>query len=447
MTHFVLALACLLGFATPSWAFYGPRAQKGHIKFTSEVYAEANSSRPHSATAEYQASHLLGYLQATAFKKETGVFGTLSDEHKITLKKIETLGTTGLVKITYDYEGHAVLDKRIFKADEISIPLMMPKDPARFYYDVRDRWGLSEGVIPCTEPDYTGAGDFFYFWDAYKPGCKLRDNTDLILRVNADVEAIPNTARTYPNYSEIYGDNGNGGVFDVAIFVGYIGGHRQIKNPNRRDLGYYLFRELQSDLRERGFQWVTPPELRKGFRLYEDGRRVQGLNYLLEFKKIVGRKGKAAEIRVKLMLAETPEESRDITFRTYFKKALEKSDIVYYDGHAGGGTALQRIALPNLELNPDKHQVFIFNGCSSYHYLGEAFFGLKGGSDTLDVITAGMVTLTSNAMPNFNGFMNGFLNLETPSYQSMLNRVERSFVEKGDFLLNVNGDDDNDWEP
>lgn len=448
MSRLCLALIGVIGFASQAWAFYGPRAQKGHIKFTAEVFADADSTRSHRATAEYQASHLLGYLQSTAFKRESGVFGTLSDEHEITVKRVTGPNASGQVKIIYEYKGHVVLGQKAFRgSDKLSTLLMMPRDPAGFYQQIRDRWGMETGVLPCTEPDYPGPWDFFYFWDPSGPGCKLNGNSDLIFRTKAEIEAIPNTERSYPNYTELYGDNGNGDILDVAVFVGYIGGHRQIKNPNRRDIGYDLFRDLQADLRARGFQWVTPPELRKGFRLYGDGRRVQGLNYLLEFKKIVERKGKASEIRVQLMLAETPEENRDITFRTYFKKALENSDIVYYDGHAGGGTALQRIALPELELNPDKHQVYIFNGCSTYHYLGEAFFQLKGGSETLDVITAGMVTLTTNAMPNFNGFMNGFFNLDTPNYQTILNRVERSFVDKGDFLLSVNGDDDNDWQP
>lgn len=435
----ILFCVVLLSFSS-ALAFYGARAQQAEMRFSAEVDIEWGEDPSLSLMPQKQVDYLLGHLQSTGFKKVTGFVGTLSDRQHIQIVSVQNLPHLNLQRIRYEFTGMAIFDKKAFQPkQQVEIPFLVPKQPDTFYEQIFLKWGFERGNALCTDDHYNGDVDFFYFWDIGKKGCPLQQDTSLLYHGKAHLTARPNTELTYPNYKELYGDNGNGTRFDVSIIVGYIGDHNQLRRPNRQDIGYGLFREIEKDLVSMGFDYLTPKNRQAGFRIYRDGRRVPGINFLHEYAR--------GDVHVKVYLMDTSVSTLDYTYQYYMQEIFRDSDVVYYDGHASTGTYFDSAAIPDLSLNPFKHQIFILNGCSTYYYVGSVFFEQKGGSATLDVITAGLVTLTTNSMSNFHSFLDGFFNLKTLSYQTILNRVERAFVDKGDYLINVSGDEDNRWKP
>jgi hypothetical protein len=136
-----------------------------------------------------------------------------------------------------------------------------------------------------------------------------------------------------------------------------------------------------------------------------------------------------------------------VTFHRYLVPALEEADVLVYDGHSGLGGNLDLATLPTIRFNPDKYQIFFFNGCSSYPYFNGNFIEAKGGTEMLDVITSGLPTFTHTAGPNMVAFLDNFLEGKTQSYQTILSELERSNGDEESYLTGVNGDEDNDWRP
>ena len=120
--------------------------------------------------------------------------------------------------------------------------------------------------------------------------------------------------------------------------------------------------------------------------------------------------------------------------------------MLLYDGHSGLGDNLDLARFTGAKLDPEKYQLFVFNGCSTYPYLNGMYFRAKGGSRNLDVITAGLPEFATSSGPNISAFLAPFLDGRELSYQKILSDVEESNGPgAGTFLVGVKGDEDNEW--
>ena len=76
------------------------------------------------------------------------------------------------------------------------------------------------------------------------------------------------------------------------------------------------------------------------------------------------------------------------------------------------------------------------------------YFSLKpGGKRNLDIITAGLPTITSTSVTNMTSFLSPFINGKIHSYQTILRSLERSNDGVGTYLMGVSGDEDNVFKP
>jgi len=152
-------------------------------------------------------------------------------------------------------------------------------------------------------------------------------------------------------------------------------------------------------------------------------------------------------VTISILLSDSSVGTSDATCVNYFSEALSNSQIVAYDGHSGLGGNLEydRFDLGKLS---NQYQIFFFNGCSSYPYFNQMYFNQKpAGKKNLEIITAGLPTLTSTSTTNMMAFLNPFIHGRIHSYQTLMRSIERSNGEESTYLMGVNGDEDNRFRP
>lgn len=389
---------------------------------------------------DLQIQHLMGTFQSASFIDEFSYPGVLGATYDIEFLSVKNL-TAKRKEIEYKFKGKVVFHSGAFKnKNTVELPLKLPRA-----YDEIYELGMKGATNKCTDHHYNSEGDFWYFWDPDMDGCPLADNDTDVLRFNGKLKRLENTKLTYPEYDMLYGNNGNGKVMKTSIFLGYIDDLKNLTTVNRQDNGYYALEYIEEALDELGY---TVTEKKDAFREYADGRTVKGINfYRIYSKEITTKTGDKITSEVELMLSDTDINSEDGTFHNYLIPAMIDSDIIAYDGHSGLGANLSLDWLPTFSFKPKKYQMIYFNGCSSYPYFNGNYFDAKGGTKYMDLLTSGLPTLTDTSGPNMMAFVEPFLKGSVQSYQKLLSQIELSNGENDTYLVGVNGDEDNVFQP
>ncbi len=444
-----------IAYATSVEKYYGDKSTEAiltfkaqaNIAFKSNVSFEKLLNSPRLKAnviqeIQNQIHYLMGSFQAPSFEKRFGYEAVLGEDFEIKLKGLTKTKSIYRKLIDYTYKGKIVADIRAFKSQDIvSLPIVLPLS-----YDKIYKLGLDEKDFNlCTDEHYNSEDDFFYFWDPDKKECPLKTNNEDVLRLGGKLKILKNTEETYPEYNLLYKSKEKDGVFNIAVFLGYIDDLEDYTTPKLNDNGYIAFEDLQNYLISKGFEIDVKKD---GFKVTPSGQERKGINFYREFsKKVKTQIGNMVTVRVSVLLSDTGINSPDLTFHQQLIPALETSDIFVYDGHSGLGANLALEYFPEINFNQKLYQLFFFNGCSSYPYYNETYFEAKGGSKYLDIMTSGLPTITSTMSDNMQAFLNPFISGRTDSYQKILKNLERSNGEEGTYLTGVNGDEDNKFIP
>jgi hypothetical protein len=462
------ATISLLLLSAPAHAYYGLYSTEAWLDFDSSVDAKVDfeslpsvdtlnqDGSPERTAAlgrvEEQVRHLIGVLQSDTLKRDFGYQGALSeDDHEVRFTEISPGSRKGRVHLSYSIHTKAVFDKRVFGSGQESVEfpyVKLPLQPDRVYRATF----TSDGKNHCTDPDWQDRDDFWYFFDPDKEKCPLRGNTTDVVRTSGVLTRIENTHLTYPQYDRLFGDNGDGELLKIAIFYGYIDDVK-LDVVKRSDDGYRNMRKFEEELPGMGFV-LDESRSQNKFRVREDGRITTGINYLhFWHKAFPSRDWTKREIEIQILLSDTDASSRDATFHTYLKPALETTDLLVYDGHVGTpeNLDLNMRALQGLKMDPTKYQIFFLNGCSTYPYYKNMYFGAKGGAEAgkknLELITSGLEVPTDVSLANMKTFLGAFVSAKTLSNQAILQDLDHSNGTSGTFLFGVNGDEASDWRP
>ena len=393
------------------------------------------------AKIDGQIRHLTGDFHSDTFKNRTGYPAVLGPSYEIVFKGIAPGSNPRRKRISYSFKGTTVFDREFFgKGPSRAVPLWLPLQPDKIY-DLGVKWGRNQ----CTDKEFNDRGDFYYYWDPKLPTCPLADDTTDVIYFDGQVEELPNTTDTYPEYDRLY----DKGSLDVWVFFGYISGPTSVHTWNPRDDGDYAFRAMNEHLLGAGFKQTA--ELSR-FRMGPDGRMMAGEkwnNFLREFEKTGSYQGRDLKVTVHVLLSDTDFKSRDLTFHHYLLPALRDADIVDYDGHSGDSANLDLQALGFAGFVPGKYQLFFINGCDSYpNYLGQFLDARGTGWKDMNLVLAGTPTLSDSMAPNAWAFIHPFIEGETQSYQRILGEIEASNGQgDGTFLTGVVGDEASYWKP
>jgi hypothetical protein len=419
------------------YSYYGAKSAEAKINFKAKI--QINSKRSgitiinlglnkseFDRIINLQIRHLMGILQAESFIDNFGFPGVLGESHQTKITKITEVKKK-LYEVEYEYKSKMVLHKDAFKNSKRRLlALVLPLNPITIYSD-----SLQEDFNFCTDSHYQAEGDFWYFWDPFKDNCRLINRPELLFKIKAVAELIPNTRVSYPEYDQLYGKNKQEKTLEITVLYGLIRDETiRPDHLNRRDEGHKALRFSEKALIEKGFVLVE--------------KTNQGTNLWRVYEKYIQtHDGAKTKTRVKMYLGDTGINSEDKTFHIRLVDAFENSDILVYDGHSGLGGNLDLESLPKINFNKKKYQIYFFNGCSSYPYFNGAFFAAKGGTKYLDVVTSGLPTFADTAGPNVMAFLDNFIKGKSLSYQTILRGLEVSNEDYGTYLTGVNGDEDN----
>lgn len=325
---------------------------------------------------------------------------------------------TGLVPVHYKAHGHISWSKKEDMPSEMELIL-----PAR-----GDKSGLNSFVNrffhACTnDPEAKREGYFFFFYPSLKT-CPMHNASEHELdREKGWVVRFPmhfsendrNTHDKYPEYGKLWEDHR---LTVTAIFGKFA------PNGGSSDEGVMAYNQFYSMLiqhygQPRSTQWT-------------DSRTT----------KLVWHFGENT-LEVHLRLVNTLTDAGE-SFKAWYQKRTEDSDVVIYSGHAGLGDNVD-VLVDNASFKPKKYQIFFMNGCDTFSYMRDELYRAHGDatpgapvSKYLDVIT-NTVSVYFNKMGSESFILVEELVKQKKTYYEILRRMdpEQRAV--------VDGEQDNTW--
>lgn len=425
----VAFLVGLVFFSSPTFAYFGFHSSEAKLTF--EAFAERKLDHPPGPEEAQKivANHfdfLFGdlALNATPGGPKNDGIGTIT---KIVPVK------EGF-RIYYSFEGTVVLKN----GPRTHLTIELPNDTHEMYLKFK-----STGK--CGDPDYPDEKDFSYFWSPNQPGCdKVIHEEDDYQVIDADIERLPNTAHTRPDFERLADDNGD---IHISLLMG-LDDSSHARNPilsaghKDDDLNAENFRAIRKQLLKDGF-------VSSGAWSHEEIRSVvpkdvRPLPYVEDFTQEYNG-NRVNKITVTMFFGPTDIEEDSWAFDYFYKRAIENSALIIFDGHTGMGTNL---TLPLLEkktgesfqVPTDRYQILYANSCSSYGYYNLDFFKRKSRKN-LNVITAGLETPFNGGVRTDMSMIEAIHRYAAQGtmigFKSLMQRLE------SDNMAGVNGDEDN----
>ncbi len=273
------------------------------------------------------------------------------------------------------------------------------------------------------------AGIYWYYYRPTTWGCEIEE-TDIV-RIDASVFPSPiHTTGKYPEYHEVWKDD----VLEVvAVFGKYEDG------ATEGDAGITAYNRFLRDV-TREFQnnslvtmpadipsnpGVNVPEVvfEAGF---EDGRRIRLVAILIDSVK-----------------------TADTSFWTRYEELTPTADLIVYNGHAGLGANIRKLARRG-EWVQGQYAIVFMNGCDTYAYIDSALAEAHAAVNPDDPEGTKYVDIVANAMPSYFRSMSaatmalieGLVDIENPkTYEQIFNDIDESEV------VLVTGEHDNVYVP
>lgn len=409
---FFLVLASAL---SASGAVFSPSSVE--VKFSYSTEFTTTDTSDAVTLSDLHAQHLFGYMQSPTMVGFYGIDantpGIGAPKFPLAYEVLKNRKSAGVRTIAYKVEGVMLVNKNMAKKilEAGSWKITLPSDLDNFYEE------------KCTDEHYTSFGDFWYFYDPFREGCEFLRQAPMAKTVNIKIAALKNASfDTDAALERLRGDNGNGDLFEITTINGYAD---SAKDPD--DEGRTAFEDMNQWLRQTGFN-------EKIVARYQN-RPIH------QFTKTL-KKADGSEIKVRItrLLAETAVASKNVTFAKFFKHAVENADVVIYAGHSGLGGNLDIGSLEEkaggFEFNPRKHQIFFFDGCSSYSYYLTMFEEQKS-KGKIDILTNGLSSYFGYETPVHKVLFKHLFRVNTtPTWGEILKDMEKP-LEGMTFMLNV----------
>ncbi|QDK36189.1 hypothetical protein [Bdellovibrio sp. NC01] len=400
---FVLLLSML--FASQSFAGILSVSSK-EVRFNYKAEFQTSQTEEDAVNLSYShAQHLFGYLQSPSVTGSFGIdsqtLGIGAPKMPLNFQIISDKKTKGVRTISYKVSGLMILNKlaeaQLTEQKEWHITL--PYDLDNFYAE------------KCTDEHYSSFGDFWYFYDPFRKGCGFLQQEPMAKQVVVKIAPVAKVEDTSAHFADLRGDNGNGDLFDIATINGFSDSAK-----DSEDIGRQNWEEGNEWLRSLGFQE----------RMVAKYQNRPVIEFTKDLKKA---DGKIIKVRVTRLLAETGIEYKNVTFAKFFKNALEKADVVIYEGHSGLGGNLDIPALEEkagkITFDPKKRQLFFFDSCSSYSYYLSTFEAQKS-KGKIDILTQGLQSYFWAELPSLKVlFMYLLSPNKDPQWSEVLRAMEK----------------------
>lgn len=413
--------------------YVGSNSTETTMNFSYQVEIQSNgvpSKEDINGKIEYQVVHLFGPMG------ESNVKAVPKGDHKITNVGQPRLIARNTYAVPYTYTGTVVVQNN---ATGNSYNVTLPRNPDLIY-----RQAMVLNRKPCTDHHYDSEGDFWYFWNPSKPGCRLRQGVHYDV-IKASMKRIANTNVSYPEYERLVQTKGVPTIV-VSMMMGMDDPEKGADPMRSSDINAQNYRGIRQTLIQMGFQEGRAYSEAEFEKLV--GHDVKRAHHLQEFVK----EDKKARILIRLSFGPTGMGEDSDGFHWLYKDALANSSVMIYDGHSGLGAHLDLAAIEEEEgfkLQPSKnqYQIYFFNSCSSYTYYNTMYFGRKKtaqdpkGTKNLDIMTNGLATYFSvmgeTNMAVVKAIDAWASDKGATSYQNLARQIDSGN------LFGINGDEDN----
>ncbi|MBY0555365.1 hypothetical protein K2P97_12605 [bacterium] len=251
----------------------------------------------------------------------------------------------------------------------------------------------SEGK--CMEKESEDS-NFWYHWEPLKPGCPLQEGVDYFT-YTAALTPIANTTETYPEYEKLVDNNK---TIKATMFFGFENYDFPKWTPDGgQDWGIIGYNRQREFLKNLGFtETVWAQEQVENIYKAKDGF----VPYVIEMTL----NGDNANLRYRLVLADTGYSHTSTAFHAFLKEALANESVVFYNGHSGIGqnldlASIEKLRGTKLNFNPN-YQIIFLGSCVPYSYYTEIFFNKKKnsadpkGTLNLDLLSYGKESVFAN---------------------------------------------------
>ena len=428
MKHLLLVLS--LALSSPAFAYFGYQSSEARLTF--DAFAEITTkTKPTPAQQQEIVANHFDFLFGDLSLSETP--GGPKNDGQGTITKIEAIKHG--YRIYYSYEGTVVLKA----GARTHITVDLPNNPHQMFLKFKK-------TLKCGDTDYMDEADFSYFWSPNQPGCdKVITPGDDYQVIDAKIERLSNTDHTRPNFERL--PDGNGDIH-ISLLMG-LDDEDNIHNPmesehtKHDDINAGNFRKIRKHLmRDLGFEsegaWSNE-QIREVVQ-----KNVRELPYVEDFTQAYNG-NRARKITVTMFFGLTDLKQNSWAFDYFYKRAVENSAVIIFDGHTGMGTNL---TLPILEkkmdttfnVPADRYQLMYIDSCSSYGYYNLDFFKRKDRRD-LNVITAGLETPFDGGVRTDVALIESVHNWAARGtmvgFKTLMKRLEN------DNMAGVNGDEEN----
>ncbi len=272
-------------------------------------------------------------------------------------------------------------------------------------------------------------GIFWYYFRPARSSCALA--VEDVHRIEASVDASPiQTSGKYPEYHEIWKD----GAFEVvAVFGKYEDG----ATSGDAGIGAYdrFNREIKSLLEPHGLV-STPADVP-----YAPGVDMPEVVYEATLPS-------GGTVRVVVLLIDSVG-SADSTFWGRYESLTPTADFIVYNGHAGLGANIRKLAQRG-EWVQGQYAIVFMNGCDTYAYIDSELHDAHAAVNPDDPSGTKYLDIVANAMPSFFRSMSGatmalvknLLDPENPrTYEQIFHQIDAAEV------VLVTGEHDNVFVP
>ncbi|MBC7690165.1 MAG: hypothetical protein H7222_00200 [Methylotenera sp.] len=370
----VTCLGTLAG-VSQSWAFSSKDGIEVDLEYDGKVALPSPSlvpakdgvpAHPETLTSDEQVQLQLTFLSG-AFQNNPVQGGRRTDDTAVITREDKNF-------IYYHYKGKALLDNKVGN----HYPFTLPRDPKTVYQASVN----PDGKVPCTDPHYQGAGDYFYFWNPTARGCRLQKERDYF-EITADVKRLPDAPQTFPDYSRLIDKNG-----EITIHV--LMGKNEDKTTRKPVFSFDdsapTFKQYDALLKKEKFsaKTLSKNEILHMMAVQPEGKEVyyKKLPYIREYEKTEG--GVKVKIRYFYGNVSAADDSGPMHF--FWKDAIEHASVAIYSGHSGLGWNLKpemiQEELGEFNVDPYRYQIWVLDGCSTYTYYQQPYFQVKASKMT-----------------------------------------------------------------
>lgn len=439
-----LALATLVAQTAQAGMYVGAKSTEANYAFRAQVEMTQKSKPTQKqalAAIEAQVQHLHGPWSSGSEKASP------KENHRIEILSIDAEVNPGRFTVSYAYAGTIVLEQKTWgrtAGDSGTFDAFLPVNPKEVY-----ERGLVGETNPCTDRHYQAEGDFWYFWNPKNYGCKLQEGTDY-LRVAGEFVRFKNTVETYPEYHRLA--DPTTGKIEIVLFFGMDDPEAHVIDPDTsRDVNAPNYRALKQELMTLGYTARKLGEREKAA-LISSPRALEEAFTLERLTK----KTPKGEMDILLYYGATGMDEKSSAFHHLYKRALEKSAVMLYNGHSGLGGHLDIRAMEqaqgfDISLPRSRYQIYYFNSCTSYTYYNLEYMKRKrsptdrAGTKNLDIFANGLATyfhvMHETDMALIRAIDAYATRGEWKSYQQLAREID------SDNLFGINGDEDNPVHP